>query len=799
MAAPPPAKKPPPPLPPRQSTAPSPVIYADPPPTYDSIVHSKNVAAGPWETQDPRSSSSQSLAPSENNEQHERRKLLLIYLHGFMGNETSFRSFPAHVHHLLTVLLAATHVVHTKVYPRYRSKRNIRFARDDFSAWLEPHEDPTTDVVLLGHSMGGLLAAEVVLMPPAPPASRALKHRILGSINFDVPFLGMHPGVVRSGLASIFNPVEPPKDQTAGAELSPVASQDGMSPISPSLSARTDTLWSSDHKDPNYNTPFPNDVKLAERQGWRKAWHFVNKHSGELGKATKQLVSSHMEFGGAMANYGELKLRYARIRALEEADEGVRKSVVREGATPARARFINYYTASTGKPKKPKVPEGSSSAVSVDTTGGPSSSVTSPTGTSQDEASVLSIPASATNDNRSFVEHTLQEQSALTATPTSTELPGADAATDVSGTSTPLESPASHDDVDIALQSLAPEPYEAPSDEDWNDAAETLTMDDPKPGDDGDDAPASPLKTENPTDSTSLTSTLSRAYSLPPIPDPPSAPPALDTSYIADAETRKLVEKEHSRAVKAYEKAIKDRQKAIAEREKLEEKRARSAEKARKDAAKAEQKAEVERVRAGKKAEVQRGKEGAKLAKAGKGGKGKGRGGGETAQAEGEERRLAEERVRVENEGRRMRGEAPLPPPRPRDDDDDDEEEVPPTTDHGGSQTTPAVTTPSGTPASDPREPLSSEDEQQQQRADAKKAAKGPPKDRMFCLLPPKDSQGERDPCWVRVFMKDVDEVGAHCGLFFVDERYERLVGDVAERVEGWVHEDAGRRAARGI
>jgi hypothetical protein len=43
--------------------------------------------------------------------------------------------------------------------------------------------------------------------------------------------------------------------------------------------------------------------------------------------------------------------------------------------------------------------------------------------------------------------------------------------------------------------------------------------------------------------------------------------------------------------------------------------------------------------------------------------------------------------------------------------------------------------------------------------------------------------------------MKDVDEVGAHCGLFFVDERYERLVGDVSERIEGWVKDQGGIEA----
>jgi hypothetical protein len=52
-----------------------------------------------------------------------------------MGNETSFQSFPAHVHNFLTITLAETHVVHTKIYPRYKSRKAIDFASDDFSIW----------------------------------------------------------------------------------------------------------------------------------------------------------------------------------------------------------------------------------------------------------------------------------------------------------------------------------------------------------------------------------------------------------------------------------------------------------------------------------------------------------------------------------------------------------------------------------------------------------------------------------------------------------------------------------------
>ncbi len=118
-----------------------------------------------WKSLDPRASSAHSLAPSVGDGAASgKRTLLVIYIHGFMGNDSSFRSFPAHIHNFLKISLAESHAVHSKIYPRYKTYKAIQVARDNFSSWLEPHESDTTDVVLVGHSMGGLLAAEVVLM-----------------------------------------------------------------------------------------------------------------------------------------------------------------------------------------------------------------------------------------------------------------------------------------------------------------------------------------------------------------------------------------------------------------------------------------------------------------------------------------------------------------------------------------------------------------------------------------------------------------------------------------------------------
>lgn len=120
----------PPPLPPRQKT------YAEPPSPFrepNSNYHSQPLTYS-WSAQDPRTSSTQSLVPEQHSLDN-KRTLLLVYIHGFMGNETSFQSFPAHVHNFVTVNLADTHHVHTKIYPRYKSRKAIEHARDDFSRW----------------------------------------------------------------------------------------------------------------------------------------------------------------------------------------------------------------------------------------------------------------------------------------------------------------------------------------------------------------------------------------------------------------------------------------------------------------------------------------------------------------------------------------------------------------------------------------------------------------------------------------------------------------------------------------
>jgi hypothetical protein len=122
--------RPPPPLPPRGDSAYSTTSFYAPPPYNSDDARRSQLISEQWRSNDPRSSSTHSLVPSESG-RGGRRTLLLIFIHGFMGNETSFQSFPAHLHNLLSITLAET----TKIYPRYKSRKAIDFARDDFSRW----------------------------------------------------------------------------------------------------------------------------------------------------------------------------------------------------------------------------------------------------------------------------------------------------------------------------------------------------------------------------------------------------------------------------------------------------------------------------------------------------------------------------------------------------------------------------------------------------------------------------------------------------------------------------------------
>ncbi|OCT52330.1 hypothetical protein CLCR_08300 [Cladophialophora carrionii] len=445
---------------------------------------------------DSRASSTQSLRPVESPGDN-RRTLLIIYIHGFLGTETSFQSFPTHVHARLTAALAETHVVYTKIYPRYKSRKNISFARDDFSNWLRPHESSRTDIILVGHSLGGILAAEVALIPSSSPvgSNELFQHRILGLVAFDTPFLGMHPGVVGTGIASLFRtPLQP--------SVSPPADPDMFSDAAP--------------QGPTYNPRYANDIRLADRTGkLRRFWYFWNKHCGELAKATGDYVSSHLEFGGCLADYPGLKRRFNAVRALEDVDETA-KPRTPDGKLMKRVRFVNYYSASTG-PVKERSPSPSTRSGLLE----PPTNELQETSTRRSSAGSLQ-PSTASSPRLSLEEH--RDGELITK--------------------------------DITELNIDPDPPELTPATTVNEQVESSSAT---------DASVSLLEPGS-----------AELGLLPPIPPLPAPPPEFDAGLFKEEDIVKLLRNEHDRKVRAYERAVKDREESLKERQKLVERRQRN-------------------------------------------------------------------------------------------------------------------------------------------------------------------------------------------------------------------------------
>ncbi|KAK4229801.1 hypothetical protein QBC38DRAFT_452837 [Podospora fimiseda] len=484
---------------------------------------------------DSRSSSTHSLLPPSRSSglTDNRRTLLLIYIHGFMGNDSSFRSFPAHVHNYLKEALVETHVIHTKIYPRYKTYKSIDVACENFSRWLAPHESDTTDVVLVGHSMGGLLAADVVLMPSHDysPNASPFRHRILGIICLDAPLLGLHPGIVLSGIASLFRPAPAPPSREVKAEdhasfdsrpsgtLSPDPSI--YEQVRPPSGAPSPTL-APGPDDSTYNPVFFNDAAFVDR-GWLKnIAHFANKHKQEnLVQAAANHIMSHLEFGGCLADYSGLRTRYTRIRMLEDVDELTQA----KDKNLVRVRFVNYYTVSTGLPKKRK-----------------------PSKSSDGEGS--------TNTNHLTTASSRPSSTGIVSPRISIEPPRED--------HTQHEEHEEHEE--HPLQHIDPIPI---TDHDH------LTH-------------SSSLGTQ--LSALSLDGSPNPDSQIPPVPSPPTPPDV--SSLPEDKESRKAAEKKYKSAKKAYEEAVKAREKLIKAQQKQQEKARKDAEKQEKEFRKAQKKSE---------------------------------------------------------------------------------------------------------------------------------------------------------------------------------------------------------------
>lgn len=242
-------------------------------------------------------------------------------------------------------------------YPRYETRGDLKECVTRFRDWLlnkvidlevangttSPTIDPSVRVILIGHSMGGIVAAETAIAiadeTPVNPqdddcASTAVNvgepltsglmfPYIQGVLAFDTPFLGISPGVVAHGAEGHYNSATAALSHLTGlsnifwGNYNQAAGKTGADKPAAALPAPE---------------PAPEKKKRESNGGW--GWGRIAVVAGAAGAlaaggAAAYLnrdqittgwtwVSSHLEFVGCLARGAELRDRVSRMVRLKK-------------------------------------------------------------------------------------------------------------------------------------------------------------------------------------------------------------------------------------------------------------------------------------------------------------------------------------------------------------------------------------------------------------------------------------------------------------------------------------------------
>ncbi|KAJ3355103.1 hypothetical protein HDU83_004000 [Entophlyctis luteolus] len=133
-----------------------------------------------------------------------RQRLLLVFVPGFYGTEASFASFPSDVVHSINAIAGESRVADIifKILPPFDCKGSNSTAVAHLVLWLS-NNAPAVEypaVVLLGHSMGGLISADALRSISETTPRRV---NICALLAYDAPFYGLHSAAISDVPASL--------------------------------------------------------------------------------------------------------------------------------------------------------------------------------------------------------------------------------------------------------------------------------------------------------------------------------------------------------------------------------------------------------------------------------------------------------------------------------------------------------------------------------------------------------------------------------------------------------------------
>ncbi|KAL7927923.1 hypothetical protein ACQKWADRAFT_278240 [Trichoderma austrokoningii] len=278
-----------------------------------------------------------------------RKTLILCFIHGFKGGESTFGNDYSFVEDLRTAVANELPGFSIKVlvYPKYDTRGDLGEAVSKFRSWLEnkiidyevakgtasPTVEPSIRTILIGHSMGGIVAAETVMGLASerpiytedgidksggrPNFNSLMFPRIQGVLAFDTPYLGIAPSVVAYGAEGHYQTAQSALAQLGsvwkmvgggggGDAAAAAGDASSSSALTTTAAAKNDSGGWGWGKIAMYGA-----AASAVAAGGAAAW--MNREHISVGWSW---VSSHLEFVGCLARPEALKQRVAYMARL---------------------------------------------------------------------------------------------------------------------------------------------------------------------------------------------------------------------------------------------------------------------------------------------------------------------------------------------------------------------------------------------------------------------------------------------------------------------------------------------------
>ncbi|CCG80659.1 Putative uncharacterized protein [Taphrina deformans PYCC 5710] len=268
-----------------------------------------------------------------------KKTILLVFIHGFKGGSDTFATFPDDLEKALKEKEGTSDVeFRALVYPPYDTKGNFRLAVSKLRDWLQntvidiesqrgtssPTINSTVKIVLLGHSMGGLVAADVIIELNDEFAPAMLFPNIIGLFALDSPMLGLAPSLWTNGADGLFQKGKSLYDNAAslsaiGSGLfasKVVENERKQKAIEPKSSTGTSFGWKS--------------IAAISAAGAFAAGSALYSQKDKIGRGLSW-ITDHLEFIGTLRRTEELSERTVKVNSIENV------------------KFSCYYTRLTSK------------------------------------------------------------------------------------------------------------------------------------------------------------------------------------------------------------------------------------------------------------------------------------------------------------------------------------------------------------------------------------------------------------------------------------------------------------------